>query len=125
MKAYNIALALFVLNAVIGGVNGMGIFDTHIFETPKPMDEVTITEKVSDFGSLRSYEMLLLAPMVLVEMFSLFFFAILNAITLNIPMMVHYGVPVSVIAMISAPMVIVYSWGAAQFLTGRSGKSIE
>ena len=103
----------------------MSIFDTHVFEAPKPMDEVTITEKVSDFESLYGYEWLILAPMILVEMFSLFFFAILNAITLNIPMMVHYGVPITVITMISGPMAIVYGWGAVQFLTGRGGKNIE
>ncbi len=125
MKAYNIALALFVLNTVIASINGMGIFDTHVFEAPKPMDEVTITEKVTDFESLHSYEWIFFAPIILVEMFALLFVAISNAIMLNIPMMTHYGVPTGVIAMISGPIAIVYSWGAIQFLTGKSGKSIE
>jgi len=124
VKAYNIALALFVLNAVISGVNGMGIFDTHVFETPKPMNESEIAEVVSDAESLHSYELLVFAPKVLLEMFSLFFTAIVGAITI-IPMLAEYGIPTSIIAMIQGPIWIVYAWGAVQFLTGRSGKSIE
>ena len=124
MKAYNIALALFVLNAVVGGINGMGIFDTHVAEIPKVMNESEISEVVSDVGSLHSYDLLVFAPKVLLEMFSLFFTAIAGAITI-IPMLMDYGVSPSIIAMIQGPIWIVYGWGAIQFLTGRSGKNIE
>ena len=124
MKAYDIALALFVLNAVIGGVNGMGIFNTHVTEIPKPMNESEITEVVSDVESLHGYELLVFGPKVVIEMFSVFFTAIVGAITI-IPMLMDYGIPASVIAMIQGPTWIVYCWGAIQFLTGRSGKSIE
>lgn len=124
MKAYNIAFALFILNAVIGAVNGAGVFDTPVANIAKPINESEITEVVGDMESLHSYELLVFAPKILIEMFSIFFSAILGAITI-IPMFVQYGVPIYIIGMIQGPIWLVYGWGAVQFLTGRSGKSIE
>jgi len=124
MKAYNIALALFILNAVISGVNSMGIFDTHVVEMAQPINDTKIAEVVSDTETLHSYDLFVFAPKILLEMFTVFFSAIAGAITI-IPMLVQYGVPAQVIAMIQGPIWLVYSWGAVQFLTGRSGKNIE
>ena len=124
MKAYNIALALFIFNAVISGINSMGIFDTHVVEMAQPVNETRIAEVVSDTGTMHTYDMFVFTSKILVRMFSTFFTALVGAITV-IPMLMQYGVPAQVIAMIQGPIWLVYSWGAVQFLTGRSGKNIE
>lgn len=122
MKIYSVALFLFLFSTVVGGVESMLIFDTHIPEIGIESEEARVTE-VQDTVKT-GWSALFFLPLMIYRLFGVLICAFTTAITI-IPMFLHYGVPVEIIAMIQGPIWLIYAVGLIQWITGHPFKTNE
>ncbi len=122
MRAYTIALALFALGFVVGGVNALGIFSTALPGSDMAIGESQVQEITA--GATSGGASPLYPITVLFTLGGVFFEALKTALTI-IPLLTSYGVDPVVAMMFQGPIWLVYIAAVVQFFSGRSLKGSE
>ena len=123
MKAYSVFLFLFILGVVSGGINTLGIFDTTL-----PQSNVqTITQaQVMDLSNTAASAGL--NPFFIfyiIQSFGKVLFTGLLTCATVLPLMMQYGVPMSIAMMFQAPIWVVMAFGIYQLITGSNMGGME
>ena len=122
MRAYTIALALFAFGFVVGGINGLALFDTNLPGTATTFGETEI-EDLSD-GATSGGVSPLQSVAALIGLGGIFFEGIKTSLTI-LPFLMGYGIDPIIAMMIQGPIWLVYAVAVIQFFTGRSMKGLE
>lgn len=123
MKAYSVFLFLFIMGVVSGGINTLGIFDTSL-----PQSNVqTITQaQVMDLSNTAASAGL--NPFFIfyiIQSFGKVLFTGLLTCATVLPLMMQYGVPMSIAMMFQAPIWVVMAFGIYQLITGYNMGGME
>lgn len=122
MRAYTIALALFALGFITGGVNALGIFSIMLPGSDMAIGESQVQEITA--GATSGGASPLYPITVLFTLGGVFFEGLKTALTI-IPLLTSYGVDPLVAMMFQGPIWFVYVAAVVQFFTGRSLKGSE
>jgi hypothetical protein len=122
MKVYDIALALFIFQFVLGCVNGLGIFDTQVTVGNLKISDAQVTAVSETIEN--SEGGILLNTLMLIKMFKIVFGAFLSVLFI-VPMLLDWGIPLQIAMMIQMPIWLVEVWGIMQYVTGRTTKQME
>ena len=122
MRAYTIALALFALGFVVGGVNALGIFTTALPGSDMALGESQVTEITA--GATSGGASPLYPITVLFTLGGVFFEGLKTALTI-LPLLTSYGIDPITAMMFQGPIWLVYLVAVVQFFTGRSIKGSE
>ena len=122
MRAYTIALALFALGFVVGGVNALGIFSVMLPGSDMALGESQVQEITA--GATSGGASPLYPITVLFTLGGVFFEGLKTALTI-IPLLASYGIDPITAMMFQGPIWLVYIAAAVQFFTGRSLKGSE
>lgn len=122
MRAYTIALALFALGFVVGGVNALGIFSVMLPGSDMALGESQVTEITA--GATSGGASPLYPITVLFTLGGVFFEGLKTALTI-LPLLTSYGIDPIVAMMFQGPIWLVYLVAVVQFFTGRSLKGSE
>ena len=122
MKIYSIALFLFLFSTVVGGIDGMALFDANLPEIGIESEEARVSEVQDTVKS--GWSALFFLPLMIYRLFGVLICAFTTAITV-IPMFIKYGIPLEIIAMIQGPIWLVYAVGMIQWITGHPFKTNE
>ena len=122
MRAYTIALALFALGFVVGGVNALGIFSVMLPGSDMALGESQVQEITA--GATSGGASPLYPITVLFTLGGVFFEALKTALTI-LPLLTSYGIDPITAMMFQGPIWLVYLVAVVQFFTGRSLKGSE
>ncbi|MDD4468293.1 MAG: hypothetical protein PHF68_04030 [Candidatus ainarchaeum sp.] len=122
MRAYTIALALFALGFVVGGVNALGIFSVMLPGSDMALGESQVQEITA--GATSGGASPLYPITVLFTLGGVFFEGLKTALTI-IPLLTSYGIDPITAMMFQGPIWLVYLVAVVQFFTGRSIKGSE
>jgi hypothetical protein len=131
MRAWDITFLLIVIQACIGLVNGIGLFDVNYFAT---QNDSTTTYTIGDISDLHD-----VAPGGEVSQMSYFdlavtfgmaginlLFKIIEAIVFIFPVLVdQFHIPLPLAAMLQSLIYMQIAWGYAQWKSNRSGRSTD
>lgn len=122
MKLYSILLFLFIFGLVSEGINVSGLFDVKVPTTESNFEEANVqelTEGVANTG---------LNPItgfvIILTFFRVFASAVLAIITI-IPILLSWGVPLWLGAMVQSPIWLVEVAGFYQLATGHNMLGME
>ena len=123
MRAWDIALFMFVLGAVIGAINTLEIFDA-----PLPDQNINVTQanvqQLTDTAQNVDAVNLYVNPVTVWQMFNVLIVAFSTALDIA-PLLQSYGVPGVVAYMLQAPIWLLYIWALVQFKANRGSKSMD
>ncbi|MFA7121833.1 MAG: hypothetical protein WC277_10185 [Bacilli bacterium] len=122
MRAYTIALALFALGFVVGGVNALGIFSVMLPGSDMALGESQVQEITA--GATSGGASPLYPITVLFTLGGVFFEGLKTALTI-LPLLTSYGIDPITAMMFQGPIWLVYLVAVVQFFTGRSLKGRE
>ncbi|MDD3932730.1 MAG: hypothetical protein PHP55_02630 [Methanoculleus sp.] len=122
MRAYTIALALFALGFVVGGVNALGIFSVMLPGSDMALGESQVQEITA--GATSGGASPLYPITVLFTLGGVFFEGLKTALTI-LPLLTSYGIDPITAMMFQGPIWLVYLVAVVQFFTGRSLKGSE
>lgn len=122
MRAYTIALALFTFGFVVGGINGLGIFDVVLPGSDMSVTGAQVTE-ITD-GATSGGASPLYSVAILLTLGKVFFEGLKTALTI-LPLLGSFGVSPLIGMMFQGPIWFVYAAAVVQFFTGRSLKGVE
>ncbi|MDI6720442.1 MAG: hypothetical protein QMD46_12600 [Methanomicrobiales archaeon] len=122
MRAYTIALALFALGFVVGGVNALGIFSVMLPGSDMVLGESRVQEITA--GATSGGASPLYPITVLFTLGGVFFEGLKTALTI-LPLLTSYGIDPITAMMFQGPIWLVYLVAVVQFFTGRSLKGSE
>lgn len=122
MRAYTIALALFALGFVVGGVNALGIFSVMLPGSDIALGESQVQEITA--GATSGGASPLYPITVLFTLGGVFFEGLKTALTI-LPLLTSYGIDPIVAMMFQGPIWLVYIAAVVQFFSGRSLKGSE
>ena len=122
MRAYTIALALFALGFVVGGVNALGIFSVMLPGSDMALGESQVQEITA--GATSGGASPLYPITVLFSLGGVFFEGLKTALTI-LPLLTSYGIDPITAMMFQGPIWLVYLVAVVQFFTGRSLKGSE
>jgi len=122
MRAYTIALALFALGFVVGGVNALGIFSVMLPGSDMALGESQVQEITA--GATSGGASPLYPITVLFTLGGVFFEGLKTALTI-LPLLTSYGIDPITAMMFQGPIWLVYLVAVVQFFTGRSIKGSE
>ena len=123
MKAYSIFMFLFLLGVVTGSVNQLGIFD---YQVPTTNVNTISQAQVMDLSNTASTAGL--NPFFIfyiIQTFGKVLFTGLLTCATVLPLMVSFGVPVTIAIMFQAPIWIVEAFGIYQLVTGYNMGGME
>jgi hypothetical protein len=122
MRAYTIALALFALGFVVGGVNALGIFSVMLPGSDMALGESQVQEITA--GATSGGASPLYPITVLFTLGGVFFEGLKTALTI-LPLLTSYGIDPITAMMFQGPIWLVYLVAVVQFFSGRSLKGSE
>lgn len=122
MRAYTIALALFALGFVVGGVNALGIFSVMLPGSDMALGESQVQEITA--GATSGGASPLYPITVLFTLGGVFFEGLKTALTI-LPLLTSYGIDPITAMMFQGPIWLVYIAAVVQFFSGRSLKGSE
>jgi hypothetical protein len=122
MRAYTIALALFAFGFVVGGINGLALFDTNLPASQTTFGEAEIEDLTE--GATAGGVTPMQGIAALLGMGAIFFEGIKTSLTI-LPFLMGYGIDPIIAMMIQGPIWLVYAVAVIQFFTGRSMKGLE
>ena len=122
MRAYTIALALFALGFVVGGVNALGIFSVMLPGSDMALGESQVQEITA--GATSGGASPLYPITVLFTLGGVFFEGLKTALTI-LPLLTSYGIDPITAMMFQGPIWLVYTVAVVQFFTGRGLKGSE
>ena len=122
MRAYTIALALFALGFVVGGVNALGIFSVMLPGSDMALGESQVQEITA--GATSGGASPLYPITVLFTLGGVFFEGLKTALTI-LPLLTRYGIDPITAMMFQGPIWLVYLVAVVQFFTGRGLKGSE
>jgi hypothetical protein len=122
MRAYTIALALFALGFVVGGVNALGIFSVMLPGSDMALGESQVQEITA--GATSGGASPLYPITVLFTLGGVFFEGLKTALTI-LPLLTSYGIDPITAMMFQGPIWLVYLVAVVQFFTGRGLKGSE
>ena len=122
MRAYSIALALFVFGFVVGALNTMAIADTHLVAPSISFGTAQIYEITN--GAQQAPPSFLHDAISLASLFGALLEGLKTALTI-LPLMISYGVPTPVALIVQGPIWLVYAVGIISWVTNRSTKHFE
>jgi hypothetical protein len=122
MRAYTIALALFALGFVVGGVNALGIFSVMLPGSDMALGESQVQEITA--GATSGGASPLYPITVLFTLGGVFFEGLKTALTI-LPLLTSYGIDPITAMMFQGPIWLVYLVAVVQFFSGRSIKGSE
>jgi len=124
MKAYTVMLALFIIGCVTQAVNtneiGVSIPHQEVSVNETTVSEVTDLSNTDSEGSMFMFWNV----RVMIKMMGVLMSGFATVLSV-IPLLLSFGIPLSIATMIQLPIWIVEIWGIAQFLTGRQTKTME
>ena len=123
MKAYSIFLFLFILGTVNSGINTLGIFDTTL---PQSNVQTINQAQVMDLSNTAASAGL--NPFFIfyiIQSFGKVLFTGLLTCATVLPLMMQYGVPMSIAMMFQAPIWVVMAFGIYQLITGYNMGGME
>ena len=122
MRAYTIALALFALGFVVGGVNALGFFSVMLPGSDMALGGSQVQEITA--GATSGGASPLYPITVLFTLGGVFFEGLKTALTI-LPLLTSYGIDPITAMMFQGPIWLVYMTAVVQFFTGRSLKGSE
>ena len=123
MKAYSVFLFLFIMGVVSGGINTLGIFDTTL---PQSNVQTINQAQVMDLSNTAASAGL--NPFFIfyiIQSFGKVLFTGLLTCATVLPLMMQYGVPMSIAMMFQAPSWVVMAFGIYQLITGYNMGGME
>ena len=130
MRAWDITLLLIVVQACIGLVNGIGLFDVTYFATQNDSTAYTVGD-ISDLHDVESGgEVSQMSYFDLAVTFSMaginLLFKIVEAIVFILPTLVdQFKIPLPLAAVLQSMIYLQIAWGYAQWKSNRSGRSTD
>lgn len=125
MKAYELALFLLILNATIGMVDSIGIFEAAtIVDDPNIRIDDMQNIKINDEGIIEYDEDISLLAAAK-TMLGVFVMGILGVVFVAPVLMSKFGVPLVLVAVLQVGIYLIYAAGIYQLITGRSIKNYE
>lgn len=127
MRAFEIILFLVCIQAAVGFVNTVALFDNQYYATPSNRfsENYTISE-ISQYGDIADEPGILdyfeMTVMWLWTSFFIFLNIVFGIAILYFPLVNLFGMPQSLALFIQAGVAIIYVWGYIQFKSGRSTK---
>jgi len=122
VKVYDIALALFIFQFVLGCINGLGIFETQVAVGNAEVSEAQVQEVTGALENVEGgsgFSVLMVIKMVKIVIGAFF------TVLFIVPMLLDWGIPLQIAMMIQMPIWLVEVWGIIQYVTGRSTKQME
>lgn len=123
MKAYSIFMFLFILGSVTGGINSLGIID---YQLPQSNVNTINQAQVMDLSNTASSAGL--NPFFIfyvIQTFGKVLFTGLLTCATVLPLMVGFGVPITIATMFQGPIWIVEAFGIYQLITGYNMGGME
>ena len=130
MRAWDITLLLIVIQACIGLVNGIGLFDTTYFATQNDSTAYTVGD-ISDLHDVESggavsqmsyFDLAVTFGMAGINLL----FKIIEAIVFIFPTLVNlFHIPLPLAAVMQSMIYLQVAWGYAQWKSNRSGRSTD
>jgi len=130
MRAWDITLLLIVVQACIGLVNGIGLFDVTYFATQNDSTAYTVGDisdlhDVEDGGEVSQMSYFDLAVTFGMAGINLLF-KIVEAIVFIFPVLVdQFCIPLPLAAVLQSMIYLQIAWGYAQWKSNRSGRSTD
>jgi len=131
MRAWDITFLLIVIQASIGLVNGIGLFDTNYFAT---QNDSTTTYTIGDISDLHDVEsggeVSQMSYFDLAVTFGMaginLLFKIVESIVFIFPVLVEqFYIPLPLAAVLQSMIYLQVAWGYAQWKSNRSGRSTD
>jgi len=123
MKAYSIFMFLFIFGAVTGSINQLGIID---YQLPQSNVNTINQAQVMDLSNTASSAGL--NPFFIfyvIQTFGKVLFTGLLTCATVLPLMVGFGVPITIATMFQGPIWIVEAFGIYQLITGYNMGGME
>jgi len=130
MRAWDITLLLIVVQACIGLVNGIGLFDVTYFATQNDSTAYTVGD-ISDLHDVETGgEVSQMSYFDLAVTFGMaginLLFKIVEAIVFIFPVLVdQFCIPLPLAAVLQSMIYLQIAWGYAQWKSNRSGRSTD
>lgn len=129
MRAYDIAFALIILQATIGFVNGLGLFEHPYYATPEneytkyKVEDLKDYKKIADNPSVLDY--MALSVNLLWEGFVMFL-KVVFAVIVILPILIDiFGVPVGLASLIQVGIYVIYFMGWTQWKSNKGLRYYE
>ena len=131
MRAWDITLLLIVVQACIGLVNGIGLFDENYFATQNDSTTAYTVGDIADLHDVESGgEVSQMSYFDLAVTFGMaginLLFKIVEAIVFIFPVLVdQFHIPLPLAAVMQSMIYLQVAWGYAQWKSNRSGRSTD
>ena len=131
MRAWDITLLLIVVQACIGLVNGIGLFDVTYFASQNDSTTAYTVGDISDLHDVESGgEVSQMSYFDLAVTFGMaginLLFKIVEAIVFIFPVLVdQFCIPLPLAAVLQSMIYLQIAWGYAQWKSNRSGRSTD
>jgi len=131
MRAWDITLLLIVIQACIGLVNGIGLFDQAYFATQNDSTTAFTVGDISDLHDVESGgEVSQMSYFDLAVTFGMaginLLFKIIEAIVFIFPTLVNlFHIPLPLAAVLQSMIYLQVAWGYAQWKSNRSGRATD